>query len=149
MKLLRETIRRLLKESSDQEMLDKLLLRGDNESFYQAKELADILGLEIQDVSQPSSVWKLKRAGKRGTVIAIGLTFEQATDPKYMMLAVDFALLQDWIYSLKFIPNESYDDGMNILIHPVPANILNAKSERTIGKVTIDYGERIVKVAGR
>tara|TARA_R110001599_G_scaffold282319_4_gene484235 strand:+ start:842 stop:1360 length:519 start_codon:yes stop_codon:yes gene_type:complete len=134
---------------SYQEMLDKLLHRGDNDSFYQARELADMLDLEIQDVSQPSPVWDLKRAGKRGAVIAHGLTFEQATDPKYMMLAVDFALLQDWIYSMKFIPSESYDDSMNIINNPVPISILNAKSERTIGNVTIDYGARTINVSGR
>jgi len=137
-------------ELSYQALLDKLLHRGDNDSFYQAKELAGMLDLEIQDVSQPSPVWKIARGTTyKGDFLLSHLTFEQATDPKYMMLAVDYVLLSDWIYSKRFIATETYVEGLNILTHPVPISILNAKSKRTIGNVTIDYGARTINVSGR
>ena len=148
MKLLRETVRRLLLESSDQEMIDKLLYRGDNESFNQAKELADILDLEIQDVSQPSPVWKIARGNTyKGDFVATHLTFEQATSPEYMILAVDFTLLNNWGNGKPFIRGETYAESLNIIQHPVPTDILNAKSERTINKVSINYSDRTIKVS--
>ena len=87
MKHLRQYIRRILKEETEEtEEVAKIMQLWDADEWEQAQELAYMLGPEVS--RHPDlKIWHIMN-GENGDVIIVDLNYDQAMDPKYQAFAI-------------------------------------------------------------
>ena len=85
MKHLRKYIRRILKESTSEEV-DKIMQLWDADEWEQAQELAYMLGPEVS--RHPDlKIWDIMN-GENGDIVVVDLNYDQAMDPKYQAFVI-------------------------------------------------------------
>jgi len=85
MKHLRKYIRRILKESTSEEV-DKIMQLWDADEWEQAQELAYMLGPEVS--RHPDlKIWDIMNS-ENGDVVVVDLNYDQAMDPKYQAFVI-------------------------------------------------------------